>query len=492
LALLPACGGLPLDYPRTVSYAFDQPEQTSVGRLFGAAAEAHPGLSGVYPVRYGQDAFNGRMAMADLAERSLDLQYYIWSGDTTGRMLVERLLAAADRGVRVRVLLDDIGVGDRGARISALGGHPNVEVRSFNPFAARGKLLDMVLDAGRVNHRMHNKLMVMDGALAMVGGRNIGDHYFGVDTGSNFRDLDLIAAGPAVREMSALFDEFWNDLHSIPFDAFVREPATPDAARAALHEELVDVDYPYELEHDLAKIMNHLEGVRDRLIWAPVEVLHDDPSKVIDADAKIVRRLREVISGAEQELHLEVSYFVPTERGVETMRELVERGVEVRVLTNSLVTNDVLAAHSGYANYREEMLEAGVDLYELRPDPDVMHRWSRLSAESRASLHTKALVVDERLVFIGSFNMDPRSAHINMEVGLLVDSPELGALVAAHLDEGVLPDNAFRLLLDTDGDVVWLSVVGGRLLAFNKDPHSGWWQRFNAWFLGILPIEDQL
>jgi putative cardiolipin synthase len=495
--LFTGCATVPKDYPRTPSTAFTEYTATSLGQLFEATAAQHPGESGFAIIRHGRQAFTARVALTELAEKTLDLQYYIWERDETGRILAERLVRAADRGVRVRVLLDDINLSGRDTPIAALDAHPNIEVRIFNPFANRGaRLFDFAIDLDRVNHRMHNKIMVADNAVAIVGGRNIGNHYFDVATDANFRDLDIAAVGPVVGDISGVFDHFWNGDWAVPISALVDRPYTESDLNAAVstHREHIAEDrYPYPLDQDIAALRADLSSIRDRLIWAPGQIVWDDPDD-IGAGAEHGRMhiaLHRKLDTLYKELLIESAYFVSRDRGVEIAKQLHDRGVRVRALTNSLASNDVLAAHAGYAKRRKALIEAGVELYEMRPDAGVIKK-KVISGQSKAALHTKAIVFDRESVFIGSFNLDPRSADINTEAGLYVESPELAQQVIEYMDKGVRPENSYRVLLDEHGDLVWVTEVDGAEVRYTEEPETTFGQRFMSGFIMILPVEEQL
>jgi len=501
LALLPTVSGCSQDSGSVteVPYAaaFADHESTRIGRRLAELAAEHPGTSGFSIIRYGQPALVARVALADLAEKSLDVQYYIWEADATGRILAERLVRAADRGVRVRILVDDINLSGRDARIAALDAHPNIEIRLFNPFARRKwRVLDFVTDLARVNHRMHNKMMIMDNAIALVGGRNVGAHYFEADTVSNFRDLDIVGAGPVVREVSKVFDRFWNGPWAVPmaqvadkaFDSSDHEAAINDIRR-----QMEIDDYPYGLEADTAELLEQLGKIFDNLIWAPGEIVWEDPASIYGGatPGRMNEALHNRWADLESELLIESAYFVPQDVGVEVAKELADRGVRVRVLTNSLAANDVLAAHAGYSNYRKALLKAGVELYELRPYPGPVDK-KIVSAGSKSGLHTKAIVFDRKDVFIGSFNLDPRSSSINTEAGIYVESPELARQVMDYMSEGVSPDNAYRVLLDDNGDLRWIIDTGAERLDYDADPNSTWYQRWLVRMIRVLPVEKQL
>jgi putative cardiolipin synthase len=502
LLMLTGCATtLPTDVQRPPSTSFAEYETTSTGQLFEEAALQHPGKSGFAIIRKGRPAFTGRIAMTAIAEKTMDLQYYIWEPDTTGRIFALRLVEAADRGVRVRALLDDNTLEGRDSPIAAIDAHPNIEIRIFNPFAHRGsRIFGFLTDFDRVNHRMHNKLVVVDNALAIVGGRNIGNHYFGVQTDANFRDLDVAAAGPIVRELSNVFDHFWNGDWSYPISVLVDRTYTEEDLRATvatMREKVSKEQYPYPLDEDVQSLRGQLGEIRDSLIWAPGRIVWDDPSSIMedknvtDVKEALYRKLENV----DKELLIESAYFVVRERGIQAAKKMVEKGVRIRILTNSLASNDVVAAHGGYASGRKQLIQNGAEIYELRPDAvsgTVKEKSLFIGGESKAALHTKAIVFDRESVFVGSYNLDPRAGDLNTEAALYIKSKELARQVVAYMDEGVLPENSYRVELDDDGNLVWITEKDGQEVRYTMEPESTFWQRFVAGFVQMLGIEDQL
>ncbi len=495
--LLAGCASLHEDYPRTSSVALADHGTTTLAKLLSPAADAHPGRSGFAIIRDGQAAFTARLALSELAEKTLDLQYFIWEADESGRILTQRLLQAADRGVRVRVLVDDINVHGRDALLAAMDAHPNIEIRLFNPFANRGiPKLEFILHFNRVNHRMHNKLFVADNSVAIVGGRNVGNHYFDVSTDANFRDLDVAAGGPVVREASSVFDYFWNGKWAVPIGAVVDRSYTEAEMRSVFEtvdERIASDEFPYQVDQAVADLKARLTEIADDFIWARGWFVWDDPASIVaeGSTSTLLENLHRRTDSLEREILVESPYFVPRDRAIEKMKALTERGVRIRLLTNSLASNDVLAAHAGYADRRRQVVESGVELYELRPDAAPIKKRFRI-ASSRAALHAKVIVFDRKDVFVGSFNLDPRSSDINTEAGLYVESPELAAQTVDFMDKGVRPDESYRVLIDEDGDLYWLTEIDGREVRFDVEPESSFWQRLWVGFIGLLPIEDQL
>lgn len=495
VVLMAGCAALPTDYPRSESTALANYQSTTMGKHWAAEEARHPGESGFGLLRYGVNAFNVRVAMVDLAEKTLDLQVYIWESDSTGRILADRLIRAADRGVRVRLLVDDMGLGPEDRDIAAMDAHPNIEIRVFNPFAERSKTTEFITSFNRVNHRMHNKIMIMDNSFSVVGGRNIGDHYFGVNPNSNFRDLDIAAVGPVVRDISSFFDYYWQGNWAVPIAVLVEREYTEADLQlgvASLKRKIEQDDYPYPVDVDARAIRKHMLATADTIFWAPGKIVWDDPRSIEEYGeaGEVIAALRRKLQTLEKSLTIESAYFIVRKRGVAEVKRLSDQGVKVRILTNSLASNDVLAAHAGHASRRKELLAAGAELYELRADSGVIKKtWK---GQSRAGLHSKALVFDGDSLFVGSFNLDPRSANINTEAGLYVESVELASQLLEYMEEGVAPQNSYRLSLDENGDLLWTTRDEGGEVRYDKDPLSTFGQRLMSGMISILPVESQL
>ena len=454
-------------------------------------------LSGFTLVQTGTDALAARLAMIDQAQRSLDLQYYIYRGDVTGGLLAERLLEAADRGVRVRLLLDDIGSGLRDFDVATLDHHPNIQIKLFNPLTLRGRFsryLSKLGEFGRINYRMHNKLMIVDSQMFITGGRNIGDEYFSLSV-MDFQDIDILGMGRITREVARSFDDYWNANESVPVASMIRKPGP--RAQTRLRQQLE----AHRARHDGRP---YLQAVRespftqalldDRVVWhwGKAEWLTDPPTKADPGHATnqepiLARKLMQHVRSSEKELLLMSAYFIPGSRGEVFLIDMVEHGVDVRVLTNSLATTDVLAVHSAYASYRKPLLEGGVRLWELRPQAEQPDAHAILG-ESQASLHAKAFVFDRDKLFIGSVNLDPRSIVLNTEAGVLVQQPELADELVRLFSHWTTESFAYELTLDENGQLRWQA--GEETL--HSEPHASRLRRSAAWFLGWLPIEGQL
>ena len=498
--LLSSCAtSLPKHYDATPSVAYANPQDTDLGRIIQPDLARHPAQTGVRLLSGGQESFEARLDLTDLSEKTLDLQYYRWAVETSGIVLAEKVMRAADRGVRVRILIDDVNTADSDYKFARMDLHPNIEIRLFNPFRRRGfRLFDFVVDLNRVNHRMHNKAFIADNAVAVIGGRNIGDEYFDVDPVANFRDLDVALIGPVVREVSKSFDEFWNSEWALPINAILKEDMSA-AEFAERQDELYQwvatiSEGPYVIKRSREEILREYRERRKDYIWAPARIIYDTPFKIDSKYDKVAGGLRAY--APDDELIMEAAYLIVGQSGLETIRRYRADGIRIRILTNSLATNDVAAAHAGYANYRKEMIRRGVELFELRPNNRRKKKWRLLSMRSRASLHTKVFVVDRQTVVIGSYNTDPRSRNLNTEIVVVIDSDELAAEVMDYMDTGITPEASYRLTLEP-GDkgferLVWTTREAGRPVRYYSEPEVGFWQRFNAWFISLFPIEKHL
>lgn len=491
--------------------AFARPEETEAGRRFASHLAAHPGESAIYTLGSGLDAFAARMLLIREAERAVDVQYYIWHDDVTGRLLLSQLISAADRGVHVRMLIDDLGSPGVDRLLSAADAHENLEVRLFNALA-RGpsnglaKVLDLLSRPRRLNHRMHNKMLTADGLMAVVGGRNVGDEYFDASPNVNFADLDLLVGGPVLPELGECFDRYWNS----PFVTSLGEWPRMKGSAELLGEvrgELAVHDFEQKTSHyaERVRASNLVRELQDgtlTMIWAPTHAYSDHPEKIrakgeaLEATL-LTRQLGPVVRDAETELLVISPYFIPGDRGVEFFADAVQRGARVRILTNSLAATDVAAVHSGYSRYRKDLLRAGVELYELKPSSETLMEAKRkgLFGSSSASLHAKSFIVDAEHVFVGSLNLDPRSVDLNTELGLVVDGSELAAQQSETFERIVSPEVSWRLQLEGEGrrpDLVWEGREAGEPERYEHDPRTSAWGRFKVMLFRLLPIEGQL
>jgi len=498
-SLITGCASLPLQAGRTAHFALADTAGTRLGRALAPAVNANPGNTGIHGLPDPYDAFAARVLLAGTAERSLDAQYYIWHGDQVGYLLFEALWRAAERGVRVRLLLDDLNTHGLDPTLAALDAHPNLEVRLYNPMVHRdARALDFLTDFTRVNHRMHNKSLIADNQASIVGGRNIGNEYFGAGSGVGFADLDVIAVGPAVQDVSKAFDLYWNSPSAYAVASLVGIPG-PDAAAsltarfAATHAD-PDAGAYIEAVRVSPLVRQLLEG-QIAFEWTSAKVVHDDPAKTLDAKARsdvlLFPMLVRTIGRPDRALDLISPYFVPGADGTATLEALAKRGVKVRILTNSLASSDVSAAHAGYAKRRKDLLSAGVRLYELKPAAArETHEGSPgFGRSSSAALHAKTFAVDSRSLFVGSFNFDQRSALLNTEMGLVIESPMLAQRLAAFFDTEV-PMVAYEVRLAPDGDnLEWIERTASGEARYGTEPGTDWAQRMQIEVLSILPIE---
>ena len=495
---LSGCASVDFDYPKQESRAVLDTDDTFFGRQLDLLPPQPPDQSGFLLLIDGIEALATRLLIADLAERTLDAQYYLITNDDIGYVFIGALLQAADRGVRVRLLLDDIQTQGYDAGMAALDSHPNFEVRIFNPFGVRGSAAANFADFGRINRRMHNKSMTADNLVTIIGGRNIAAEYFAYRDDVNFADVDVLAIGPAVQDVSDMFDMYWNSPYAAPVPAFANMPDDPVAELERLRglieqalENTRQTPYADALEETADRfVAERLE----RLEWAPYQVVYDSPDKAdrtLAADAaSIVTPLRSAVLSARQELTIISPYFVPLKSGLEFLIELQSSGVQVNVITNSYAANNHAIVHSGYMPSRKPLLRAGVRIFEARADATVVGVDRGGSGAALATLHTKAFLVDRERLFLGSFNWDPRSVYINTELGVLIDSPELGAFVSQRIEMG-LDDMTYEVVLDDD-QLRWVDRRGEEEVWLDKEPDTSWWNRFSVGFMRILPIKSQL
>ncbi len=514
--MLAGCATLPpgSDFPRPATNALTHPEETRLGRELAPQSAAHAGLSGFRLLPVGIDSFLLRMEMAQRAERTLDVQYFVIENDDTGRLLLEALLQAADRGVRVRVLIDDEGSLGREAQMKPLAAHPNVELRVFNPSLYRGPIellhdIELVCDATRLNYRMHNKLFVVDNEVGIIGGRNIGDAYFQEGRDFEFGDYDVIAAGAIVKKMSASFDAYWNSPLAIPIQAlFGGQPSSQALedyrnALALHHAQVADKDYMQKLSTGAP--LRAMLGGNSPWTWAHAEVIYDSPdkAKVEDGDApgRLLRhRLGKAVEATRSDLIIVSPYVVPGDSGLRFLEKLRQRGLQVQILTNSLASTDMPVVHSGYQAYRIPLLEMGVELYEVRPvlgQPVVRGDKLKSPSAGQFALHAKVFVFDRQRVFVGSMNLDRRSLHVNTEIGVIIDSPELARQIATRFGAIARPSNSYVLGLDDTNSggrpaLVWRTLEDGKPVEYHQEPAASFWRRMKVDMLSMLPLDELL
>ncbi|MGE0315833.1 MAG: phospholipase D family protein [Lautropia sp.] len=511
LTLMTAGCALPQPTPeRPASQVIDRAltRDTRLGRLLAQRFPDAVSRDSVLALSEPLEAFAARARLARAADRTLDVQYYLWRDDTTGTLMLRELLDAAERGVRVRLLLDDHGAEGLDRIMLDLARHPSISVRLFNPFAVRSpRWVNYLGDFRRLNHRMHNKAFIADNRVAIVGGRNIGDEYFGAPDEPQFADLDLATVGPVVDEVSADFDRFWASASAYAPRSVL--PPREQADGSTLEEALARIRNGESARDYLARLADagpRADLFADPARWeqAAVEYLGDPPSKVAGVAPEgtlIAAQLRRSIGTPRRTLDIVSPYFIPSPAGVARLRALAADGVRVRVLTNSLAATDISAVHAGYAPLRRTLLEAGIALYELRPTPGSpgigegpgAHDERRRGGVTRsaASLHTKIFAVDGRRVYVGSFNLDPRSTWLNTENGVVVDSPALARGIDEAFD-AFIPRRHWRVVLADDGALEWVEQGEAAKRVWRTEPGTDWCTRLWIDFLSLLPIEGLL
>jgi putative cardiolipin synthase len=506
LLLSTGCATLPTGFDKPPSHAFTDTHETLLGRVHREELMAHPGHSGFLLLADGLDAFVARAALARYAERSIDVQYYLYHDDLVGALLTDALLKAADRGVRVRVLVDDMGIAGRDLGASVLDSHPNLEVRIFNPFSRKtGRLSQFVTRWGSVTRRMHNKSFTVDNQVAVLGGRNVGNEYFEADPTLAFADLDVLCVGPVAKEVSEAFDLYWNSELTYPATALRGEAPTPGEARQKRQEwrdyvaHQADSDYLKALRE--SSLAARIRADQVRYAWGEARVIYDRPEKILHAARKekyhLGPQIKPYFEGVQKELIIFSPYFVPGREGTALLAELAQRGVRVRILTNSLASTDVGIVHAGYSKYRRTLLRAGVELYEMNKRLTREQRKEKRGkgGSTKASLHAKSFVFDRREVFIGSLNLDPRSLTHNTEIGVVLSSPAVAILMSDWFDRNI-GTVAFRLELTRNWlgarKILWHGVNDGKERTFTVDPYTGFWRRLGIDLLRVLPIESQL
>ena len=464
--------------------------------VLGAAATAwlsgQPASSAVYRLDSGSDALGARVGLIDRAEQSIDIQSYLIKDDLSGNLVALHLAKAADRGVRVRLLMDDALTDEVDAGLLSLDEHDSIEVRVFNPFPRRrSRFISLLANFNILNRRMHNKSFTVDNQVTIVGGRNIADEYYQTGGETEFIDEDLLAIGSVVDEVSDGFDEYWNSPEAIPMDAFdkmVAHSSVADSLEEGRKYVEQHRDKPFLQGVDSELIDSFVDGCLD-LVAAPARIVQDHPDKV----RNIVRRrvsemsayLQKLVSAAEKELIVISPYFVPQKQGVDFFGTLVKKGVRVVIISNSLASTNHSSVHAVYARYRKPLLQQGVELYELRP------RFEATETETKITLHSKVATVDRHRLFVGSFNLDPRSLYLNTEMGMEVESEALaGSMATSILDS--LPDSAYKLRLSRKNKLQWLLQTAGVEEVITTEPQTSLWRRFLTKLMSLLPIEEQM
>lgn len=496
IGLFASCAKVSFDQPKSYSLAITDTGNTALGKYAAHVTTPHEGSSVFYPLDKGMDALGIRLELAERASKSIDLQYFLIKNDTAGAVIAKALLRAADRGVRVRFLLDDVFTSVPDDSFLLINQHPNIEIRIFNPVSRSGiYTFNFIGQFSQANRRMHNKSFTVDNSISIVGGRNIADEYFELKTGSVFVDFDVLAVGPIAAEISKSFDEYWNYPQALPIEQLIKDTKKEDleSVRADIAEEfegIYNTVYAKALDSQLLK---DLIANRQPLFAAQARVLADSPDKLVNkinpTHMRLAMDLRGVILNTEKEIILVSPYYVPGAGGVQLIRDLVAKGVRVIIITNSLASNNQVAVHSAYARYRRDVIEAGAELYEARANaarelnqdeegPDIL------------TLHSKVFLIDRKKVFVGSLNLDPRSVELNAEMGLLIESEAMVQEMTRDMEQG-LATLTYRVLINDQGKLEWHCRINNQEVIESKEPLTGWGLRFKAWFMKIAP-EKQL
>ncbi len=498
-AVLGGCSttAIPEDHKQP-SYKLVAPQDSPLFHFLQSELAGHYNQTGVLPITSGVDAFAARLEAVKAAKQSIDLQYYIYHDDETGKLLAWELIEAADRGVRVRALLDDFTLTQSDERLSQLASHPNIEIRLFNPAYERDLgNISMLWDFARLNHRMHNKSLTVDNLLTIVGGRNIGNEYFSKHQEVEFGDFDLLAIGEAVDKVSTQFDLYWNSSQVREIQGVVGGDKHTDYLESyrKIYTQVADrkrafADDEYLQRLAFSDLVKQLKANSFEWYWGEAQVVFDPPEKAIENHDKhwLLTDIKGFLSQADKQIFISSPYFIPTRNGVKILSDAVKRGVKVTVLTNSLAATDVLAVHAGYQKYRRQLIENGVHIYEYKPDPNMRKRSFSWQGSSRSSLHAKTFVLDDMAVFVGSFNFDPRSVQLNTEMGMLFKDNAFAKEVLSRFQTQI-HGYSYRVVLEGD-DLVWIDEKQGK--RFYAEPNAGGWYRFMADFISLFPIESQL
>ncbi len=506
---LSACSTLPKQQTQPVEYAFNTPtDDTSLAKIVLPLREQNPNLTGYHVLYDPLEALAARIELINKAEKSLDLQYYIWDNDKIGALALHAMIKAADRGVKIRLLVDDNNAKKMEGIYMALDQHANIDVKLYNPYRFRHfRPVDMVLDLKRINRRMHNKSFIADNQIALIGGRNMSNQYYNVSDNYQFSDVDVMLVGAASDEIIHSFDEYWNDDYAFPVRQLVN-PRHYSLRFDSLKQQLDDYNQEATVVNylDLANRSHAFDDWLNNKIqfdWVKAEVVKDSPSKIKSKAKKeehLNFQLLNRLDKPEQSVDIVSAYFVPEKKGAERLKNLRADGVKVRVLTNSFQANDVPLVHAFYSKYRQDLLENDVQLYEFlsRPDAENLNTNTKELAEkskvslkglSRSSLHAKLMAIDEKQVFIGSFNFDPRSAYLNTEIGVLLNSPRLAKAVHYTMDEN-LSKYAYKLVLNADQQINWkIKLSNGQTRIYPREPKIKWWQKAGVKFISWLPLE---
>ncbi|WP_230656857.1 phospholipase D family protein [Psychrobacter sp. I-STPA10] len=531
VALLTGCQSLPKTphTPQSIAlgsnlaqiYADPSYQPNSLSAAVTAQNLNHPQLSGYHPIVTGASAFASRSILTSMASKNIDVQYYIWHNDQAGQLLLKDLWEAADRGVIVRLLLDDFNnSADLDQQLIRFASHPNIAVRLVNPFVYRKfQTINYLTHLRRINHRMHNKSMTFDRQISIIGGRNIGNEYLNNDKTSQFADLDMLLIGQVVQDIDQSFEEYWSS--PLAFDIETLVTAKPLKSDLKLNDKqqisasllplttkafVAGLDKIYNNGTMASSSSLYIQAIEDSSIdtdllnknipfrWAVIDFVSDKVTKLNNStpqNTNLVQQLRTLLGKPNEKLTIISSYFVPTKDGVNTLINLAKQGVEVKILTNSFSATDVTAVHSGYAEWRRSLLAAGIQIYELKPTASAENRENKLwraRSQSSTSLHAKTFAVDNHHVFVGSYNVDPRSANINTELGVIINDDQLAAQLHNAVDENLMTQ-AYHVVLGKQGQLQWQTIEDGQLVTYDAEPNVNLSDKIWIKVMSWLPID---
>lgn len=495
-----SCSKLPTTHTSALEVSAGQYEATILTTIFSAGEAQNNNESAFLLLRDGTKAFKERLYLADLAEHTIDAQYYIWNSDKTGKLLMQKLLQAADRGVSVRLLLDDFSIGDRNDQLLSINSHPNIQLRVNNPFIVRsgiGKWINFAFDFDRLNRRMHNKTYTIDSTVTITGGRNIGDEYFNQNEHLNFSDADVLSVGPVVQQVSKSFNQYWNSPWAVPIDQLI-DQENIDLTETHIHQFLaedLERTLPFPLLKGTEMLKRHYQHIFNELIWATGTFLADIPGgstdePYTDEPKRVARHLLELAGKSTREILIESAYFVLNEEALKLVGDIHSKGVRVRALTNSMSSNDVLPNHASYAMVRENMLDHGIELHELRPDAssciELIGKKEYCDEDSHLGLHAKTAVFDREIVYIGSMNLNLRSAYLNTEAAMVINSDVLADQLSKQIELKMKEINSWQAV-KKDGEILWITENQGQEDISSDEPLTSWLERMKAGLLKIVP-----
>lgn len=506
------CSTLPVRQQVKATYSTDiDTSQSYLSQLFATEKQKNPNLTGYHILFDPSEAIISRLQLIERAEKTLDLQYYIWDNDKIGALALAALLNAADRGVQVRLLIDDNNSKHLESAYYALSQHPNIQIRLFNPYRFRQlRVLDLILNFDRMTRRMHNKTFIADHEVALLGGRNMSNQYYNSGENFQFSDMDVILVGHAVTDISHSFDEYWNHDYAYPVEQLSAYKASK-LSYSSVRRQLKDHWFISNINDEMGILSSALKfdswfNQNLKFEWVKAQVVKDAADKIRQDAAPqdyLTFQLSNMLKTPQKNIDLVSAYFVPGQEGINALIQRQQQGVQVRVLTNSFKANDVPIVHAFYAQYREELLKNGIELYEFLPVlPMNLSRQERKEilgedekfnrmGLSRSSLHAKFMAQDSKQVFIGSFNFDPRSAYLNTEIGVVLDSPLLAQVIHDNMDQNIM-QYAYQLKLDENNKIQWIKQENNQKVIYSKEPRTAWWQRLGLKVLSWLPLEKQM